>query len=102
MKDISVTELKQLMDTNSNIALLDVREPDEHAEFNFGGLLFPLGRIISFQLEDIEDLKDQEVYVYCRSGKRSMQACMILEQAGFQHVNNVTGGALAWQEQIGK
>ncbi|MFA6150321.1 MAG: rhodanese-like domain-containing protein [Chitinophagaceae bacterium] len=101
MKDISVQELKTLMDNNDALNIIDVREPDEHAEFNIGGILLPLGKIMSFQLEDVEELKDQEVYVYCRSGKRSMQACMVLEQAGFEHVNNVNGGILAWQEQIG-
>lgn len=101
MKDISVQELKTLMDNNDALNIIDVREPDEHAEFNIGGILLPLGKIMSFQLEDVEELKDQEVYVYCRSGKRSMQACMVLEQAGFEHVNNINGGILAWQEQIG-
>ncbi len=101
MKDISVQELKKLMDDDGTLNIIDVREPDEHAEFNIGGILLPLGKIMSFQLEDVEELKDQEVYVYCRSGKRSMQACMVLEQAGFEHVNNVNGGILAWQEQIG-
>lgn len=101
MKDISVQDLKKLMDNNDALNIIDVREPDEHAEFNIGGILLPLGKIMSFQLEDVDDLKDQEVYVYCRSGKRSMQACIVLEQAGFEHVNNINGGILAWQEQIG-
>ncbi len=101
MKDISVQELKKLMDEGGTLNIIDVREPDEHAEFNIGGILLPLGKILSFQLEDVESLKDQEVFVYCRSGKRSMQACMVLEQAGFEHISNVNGGMLAWQEQIG-
>lgn len=100
MQDISVQELKALMDSNPSLHLVDVREPEEHAEFNFGGTLLPLGKIMSFQLEDIEDFKDEDIYVYCRSGKRSLQACMILEQAGFTSVHNVSGGAMAWMEQF--
>jgi len=100
MKDISVLELKSLMDSGAALNIIDVREPDENAAFNIGGQLFPLGKILSFQLEDIDELKDEAVYLYCRSGKRSLQACMILEQAGFTNVNNVSGGILAWQEQI--
>jgi rhodanese-related sulfurtransferase len=102
MKEISVTELKELMDNGNELHIVDVREPDEHAAFNIGGKLLPLGNILSFQLDEIEDMKEKEVFVYCRSGKRSMQACMFLEQAGFGHVNNVTGGILAWQEQFGQ
>lgn len=97
MKSISVQELKTLIESNPELNLLDVREPDERIEFNIGGTHLPLGKILGFQLEDIDELKDQEIYVYCRSGKRSLQACMVLEQAGFTDVTNVDGGILAWQ-----
>lgn len=97
MKSISVQELKTLIESNPSLNLLDVREPDERIEFNIGGMHLPLGKILGFQLEDIDELKDQEIYVYCRSGKRSLQACMVLEQAGFTDVTNVDGGILAWQ-----
>lgn len=97
MKSISVQELKLLLDSNPKLNLLDVREPDERIEFNIGGTHLPLGKIMSFQLEDIEDYKDEEWYVYCRSGKRSLQACMFLEQAGFSQITNIEGGTAAWQ-----
>ncbi|MDP1843919.1 MAG: rhodanese-like domain-containing protein [Sediminibacterium sp.] len=42
------------------------------------------------------------MYVYCRSGNRSGQACLILDTAGFKNTINVTGGMLAWEERIGK
>jgi rhodanese-related sulfurtransferase len=54
------------------------------------------------QLDEIEDMKDQPIYVYCRSGNRSGQACLILETAGFTNTINVAGGMLAWQERITK
>ena len=60
----------------------------------------PLGKIQSMQLEDIEDWKNDEVIVYCRSGNRSGQACMILEAAGFTNVKNLTGGMLDWRERF--
>lgn len=50
------------------------------------------------QIEEIEDFKDSEIVVYCRSGMRSMQACMMLETAGFRNLANLTGGMLAWEE----
>ncbi|MDI9320296.1 MAG: rhodanese-like domain-containing protein [Phycisphaerales bacterium] len=100
MNIISVQELKTLIDNNPDIQLIDVREPAEHAEFNFGGINYPLGRINSFDTEAIEHLMDKEIYLYCRSGNRSMQACMLLQQAGFQHVNNVEGGINAWKQLL--
>lgn len=97
MKNISVQDLKKQLDTNPDTILLDVREPDERSKFNIGGHFIPLGNIISFQIDELEDLKDREIFVYCHSGKRSLQACMFLEQAGFEHLVNVDGGMSAWQ-----
>lgn len=101
MQVISVEALKAKIDAGETINLVDVREPHENAEFNIGGLLLPLGKIQTMQVEEIEDLKDQEVFVYCRSGNRSGQACLILETMGYTKVVNVTGGMLAWQEKNG-
>lgn len=79
--------------------MLDVREPHENAEFNIGGILFPLGKIQSMQIEDIEDLRNKEVICYCRSGNRSGIAAMVLEQLGFINTKNLEGGMLGWQEK---
>jgi rhodanese-related sulfurtransferase len=48
------------------------------------------------QIDPIEDWKDDEIIVHCRSGMRSMQACMMLEQMGFSKLVNLEGGILAW------
>jgi rhodanese-related sulfurtransferase len=98
MNNISVSELKQKIDAGELPNLVDVREIEENADFNIGGTLLPLGNILSMQIEPIEDLKDQEVICYCRSGKRSMQAALMLETMGFKNVKNLTGGMLAWIE----
>lgn len=98
MQAISVEELKARLDAGETLHLLDVREPAEHAEFNIGGTLLPLGRIRNMETDDIDNWKDQEVICYCRSGNRSGQACMILESAGFTNVKNLTGGMMTWQQ----
>jgi hypothetical protein len=100
MKTIDVNTLKERMDAGETLHLVDVREPHEHDEFNIGGLLLPLGDIRVGDIESIEKLKDQEVFLYCRSGNRSGQAALILESMGFSHVVNVVGGMLTWQEQF--
>jgi rhodanese-related sulfurtransferase len=101
MQTITVEELKQRINKGENIHLLDVREPIENADFNIGGTLLPLGEIRNMQTEPIDDWKNEEVVVYCRSGNRSGQAAMILEQMGFKNVKNLTGGMLAWQQNFG-
>jgi rhodanese-related sulfurtransferase len=102
MQTITVEELKSKLDASEKINLVDVRESHEHAEFNIGGQLVPLGKVQTMQVDELEDMKDDTVYVYCRSGNRSGQACLILETMGFKNVVNVAGGMLAWQERIAK
>lgn len=97
MKNISVAELKNRIANNESLHLLDVREPDERLEFNIGGIFIPLGQVMAMQTDEIENLKSEEIICYCRSGKRSTQAAMMLETIGFTNVANLDGGMLAWQ-----
>lgn len=100
MKTITVEQLKERLDNGEKLNLLDVREPYENAEFNIGGKLIPLGKIQNMQVEDIEDIKNEEIICYCRSGNRSMQAAMILEQLGFSNTVNLLGGMLDWSAKV--
>ena len=101
MKHITVEELKHRLDAGEQLHIIDVREPHEYAEYNIGAKLIPLGQIMGMQIEELEDLKNEELIIHCKSGSRSMQACMMLEQAGFTNVVNVTGGAMAWKQKFG-
>lgn len=100
MTTISIEELQDRLNAGEKLNILDVREPHENSEFNIGGLLLPLGQIQSMQLDEIENWKEDEVIVYCRSGNRSGQACLILAAAGFTNVKNLTGGMLHWREKF--
>lgn len=102
MQTITVDELKARLDKGEHVNLLDVREDHERAEFNIGGTHIPIGKIQSMQFEDIEDWKDKEVVVYCRSGNRSGMASLFMEQAGFKNPVNLVGGMLAWQDKFEK
>lgn len=100
MQHITVAELKARMDAGEQLNLIDVREPHEYADYNIGAQLIPLGRIMSMDVAELEDKKGEEIIVHCRSGMRSMQACMVLEQMGFTNTKNVEGGVMAWQELV--
>jgi adenylyltransferase/sulfurtransferase len=98
IKTMTVHELKNRIDQGKKPLLLDVRE--EH-ELNIAQLDFdhhiPLGDLP----DDYEKLsRDEELVVYCRSGGRSMKACELLEKKGFTDVTNLTGGVLAWADEI--
>lgn len=100
MKQITARELKERLDNGEKLHIIDVREPSEYAEYNMGGKLIPLGKIAGMEFDEIEDLKDEEIIFHCKGGSRSAQACMILEQAGFKNVVNLTGGIMAWKELV--
>lgn len=102
MKTITSEELKQRKDNGEDLVLLDVREPAEVEEYNLGGISLPLPKIQRMQTEDIDDLKEKEVICYCRSGKRSMMAILVLEQLGFENVRNLEGGVEEYRQKYGE
>jgi rhodanese-related sulfurtransferase len=102
MQNITVEELKNRLSAGEKVNLVDVREPHENADFNIGGTLYPLGKIQTMNVEELEDLKDEELICYCRSGNRSGKACLILDTIGFKNTKNLVGGMLAWEERFGR
>ncbi len=99
--DITVQELKEKLDKGEQFVFIDVREPHEFQEFNLGAKLIPLGNIAN-ALADLEEHKNDEIVLHCRSGARSGMAQQFLAQAGFTNARNLTGGVLAWIEAFGK
>jgi rhodanese-related sulfurtransferase len=95
--DITVTELKERLDKGEDLNFLDVREEYEYDEQNLGAKLIPLGELPD-RIEELEDWKEKEVIVHCRSGARSGRAKAFMESQGFTNVRNVLGGILAYNE----
>lgn len=78
--------------------VLDVREDKEYAEGHISRARhIPLGQLAT-RLRELEKYKGRPIVVSCRSGHRSAGACRILRRNGFEHVHNLTGGMLAWQQ----
>ncbi len=100
MENITVDQLKARMDAGEKLHIIDVREPEEYAVSNIGATLIPLGKIQAMQIEELEDLKNEELIIHCRSGKRSLTACLFLESMGFTNTKNLEGGILAWEEKF--
>jgi len=90
---------KVLQNDGSNSVFIDVRTPEEHAKDGRidTSILIPLSSLEK-KLSTLESFKDKNIYVYCRSGSRSMSAARILAQHGFK-VFNVSGGMNAWKAQ---
>ncbi|HMK03720.1 MAG TPA: rhodanese-like domain-containing protein [Ferruginibacter sp.] len=98
MQSITPAALKLKMDKKEDIRLIDVREPDEHEEFNIGGELIPLGDIVQHATKIPTD---KPVILYCRKGIRSQVAIQRLqEKLPFKNLINLIGGTEAWKKQF--
>jgi molybdopterin/thiamine biosynthesis adenylyltransferase/rhodanese-related sulfurtransferase len=96
--EITVNDLKALIDSGADFQLIDVREPYEYQIANLKGELIPLNDLES-KIDKIHS--DKKVVVHCRSGVRSAKAIQTLaENYGFQNLFNLKGGILAWAEKI--
>jgi adenylyltransferase/sulfurtransferase len=98
MKEVTVKELKEMMDTHADFQLIDVREPHEYDICHLNGELIPLGQV-PHHLDQIA--RDKKVVVHCRSGGRSGNIIQWLEKNhGFTNLYNLKGGILAWADEI--
>lgn len=96
MKNITIKELKQKIRAKEDFILLDVRTPEEFEEKSLSNaILLPLQEISQENLKRISlgDNK-KEIVVYCRTGSRSVFACQILNNFGFNNVLNLEEGIL--------
>lgn len=99
MKEITVQELKAKKESNEDFFLLDVREGFEYMVSNLDGEHIPLGDLPS-RIDEIQNHKDSEVIVMCRSGGRSGKAVEYLTNEGFSNIYNLKGGITAWSKEI--
>ncbi|MDG0766376.1 rhodanese-like domain-containing protein [Bacillus halotolerans] len=94
IKEISTAALKEKIEADEELYLIDVREDEEVAE----GMITQAVHIRMGDIPEKMDTldKDKEYTFICRSGMRSMNVCRYLDEQGFKTVN-VEGGMMAWE-----
>jgi len=97
--EVTVQEMKKALDLPAlGIRVLDVREADEYEIARVKGVpLFPLSNLPQ-RFTELDP--NQQIYLHCKSGKRSMKALEFLRQQGFKYVKSVKGGISAWSDEI--
>ncbi|WP_194906929.1 adenylyltransferase/sulfurtransferase MoeZ [Catenulispora rubra] len=97
---ITVKQLKEWLDTDEKIQLIDVREPNEYEIVNIpGATLIPKGEfLMGGALEKLDPTK--RIVLHCKSGVRSAEALAVVHAAGYKDAVHVGGGVLAWVNQI--
>jgi molybdopterin/thiamine biosynthesis adenylyltransferase/rhodanese-related sulfurtransferase len=97
---ITAAELKELLDSDKPIALIDVREPAEYEIVSIpGSILIPKDGILRGEV--LVDLpQDKQLVLYCKTGVRSAECLAAVKRAGFSDAVHVQGGVTAWVRQV--
>lgn len=100
IKSINNINVENLINNTENLLILDVRRFSEFKEGKIKNAInIPLDEL-EYELDEIENFKENPVLVYCKSGVRSNLACFILEEAGFTDLYNLRGGILDYKGEI--
>jgi adenylyltransferase/sulfurtransferase len=94
------TEVRDRLVAGTALAILDVREPHEWDIVNLeehGARLIPLAQLPD-RIDQID--RERDLVVHCRSGARSARAVRLLREHGFTRVWNLSGGILAWSDEV--
>jgi adenylyltransferase/sulfurtransferase len=97
---ITVSELKELLDSDKPVYLVDVREPMEF-EINRieGAALIPKDEILrGHALAELP--QDKQIVMYCKNGIRSAETLAAVKRAGFSDAVHVQGGIVSWVNRI--
>lgn len=97
MQNLNQGQWKEQLSKAENGVVIDVRTPSEIAEGYIPNALHMNIMDAGSFMQQAEQLdKDKAYFVYCKSGGRSAQACMIMESLGFKNTNNLLGGFSEW------
>ena len=93
--DVDVSQAKQMIDSNPDLVILDVRTQSEYDAGHIqNATLIPVSEL-GGRLGELD--KNREILVYCASGGRSATASQTLVENGFSKVYNMLGGITAWK-----
>ena len=96
MTTITVTELKQRLEKNPNLKIIDVRSQEEFDGIAIPGAInIPTGQVLQHRSEFVST---EPVYIICQSGTRSRLVTLTLHAQGLKNLVNVAGGMNAWMK----
>jgi adenylyltransferase/sulfurtransferase len=97
--DVTVQDMKKALDNPKlGIRVIDVREPDEFQIAHVDGV--PLVPLSTLPQRFTELDPNQQYYIHCKTGVRSLKALRFLREQGFKYLKNVKGGIAAWADEI--
>ncbi|QDE82273.1 molybdopterin biosynthesis protein MoeB [Myxococcus xanthus] len=97
IREVSVDDVKRLLDARASVRLLDVREADEYAGGRLPGALHIPRGYLELRVES-QVQRDEELVVYCAGGTRSALAAKTLKELGYERVASLAGGYNRWSD----
>ena len=95
VRQVNPAEAVRLMD-NDELLILDTREDQEFSSGHIKNAMhIPMSKLKQ-RMSELEKYKSRPVLLYCRSGSRSNYSGKLLSNAGFENVQNLAGGIMAW------
>lgn len=94
INEIEVAELASLKDAGESVRVIDIRQPAELSSGIIPGAEALPMHTIPLRMSELD--REEKLIMVCRSGARSAQACMFLQQQGYDKVYNLRGGMMAW------
>ena len=100
--EISVRQLKNMIDDHEDFVLIDVREEYEWDICKIeGAKLIPMSQIMNHNIGILENIeKGKKIVLHCHTGARSAAVLQILKNKGFKNLKNLVGGIDAWSNEI--
>jgi rhodanese-related sulfurtransferase len=95
-KDISQTELQQIMKNDKQVILLDVRTVEEFEEGHIPNAVNIPHKELEARLAELTGAKNTQVVIYCRSGRRAEVAREVLVKNGFNELDHLSGDFNEW------
>ena len=100
-REVTPREVKAKIESGEKMLLIDCRRPDEweitHIE---GAKLIPLQELPEYFDDEFGGHEDEQVIVYCRSGRRSLDFVASLARSGFTNARSMAGGMLLWNRDV--
>jgi rhodanese-related sulfurtransferase len=91
--------LERLERKDPDLVILDVRTPAEFAAGHVPGARNISHDLLASRLAELAPLRDKQVVLYCRSGRRTLLAADVLHAAGFKRLAHLEGDYLAWETE---
>lgn len=98
-KDISQTQLQQVLKNDKQVILLDVRTVEEFEEGHIPSAINIPHKELEARLAELSGAKNTQVVIYCRSGRRAEVARQVLEKSGFNQLDHLSGDFNEWSSK---